>query len=61
MRQIVMLDDGLRILEEGIVKAKNIMIGHAPKTVFSGEDYMKFYMLNIKHCLSLSLSFSRNI
>ncbi|KAM4119144.1 hypothetical protein ACJW30_03G037800 [Castanea mollissima] len=43
MRQIVMLDDGLRILEEGIVKAKHILIGHPPKTLFSGEDYMKFY------------------
>ncbi|KAM3752662.1 hypothetical protein ACB098_03G036300 [Castanea mollissima] len=31
MRQIVMLDDGLRILEEGIVKAKHILIGHPPK------------------------------
>ena len=43
MKQIVMLDDGLRILEEGIVKAKHILIGHPPKTLFSGEDYMKFY------------------
>ncbi|GMY21656.1 cullin-1-like isoform X2 [Fagus crenata] len=43
MRRIVMLDEGLRILEEGIVKAKHILIGHPPKTLFSGEDYMKFY------------------
>ena len=43
MKQIVMLDDGLRILEEGIVKAKHILIGHPPKTLFSSEDYMKFY------------------
>ena len=38
-----MLDEGLRILEEGIVKANNILIGHPPKSLFSGEDYMKFY------------------
>lgn len=38
-----MLDEGMRILEEGIVKAKTILIGHPPKTLFSGEDYMKFY------------------
>ncbi|KAG6646010.1 hypothetical protein CIPAW_08G163700 [Carya illinoinensis] len=43
MRQVVMLDEGLRILEEGIVKAKNILIGHPPKALFSSEDYMKFY------------------
>jgi hypothetical protein len=43
MRQLIMLDEGLRILEEGIVKANNILIGHPPKSLFSGEDYMKFY------------------
>ncbi|XP_062144548.1 cullin-1-like isoform X2 [Alnus glutinosa] len=43
MRRVIMLDEGLRILEEGIVKAKNILIGHPPKSLFSGEDYMKFY------------------
>lgn len=43
MRQLIMLDEGLRILEEGIVKAKNILIGHPPKSLFSSEDYMKFY------------------
>ena len=31
MRQIVMLDDGLRILEEGIVKAKHILIDTHPR------------------------------
>ena len=31
MKQIVMLDDGLRILEEGIVKAKHILIDTHPR------------------------------
>ncbi|XP_050274111.1 cullin-1-like isoform X3 [Quercus robur] len=44
MRQIVMLDDGLRILEEGIVRAKHILIGHPPKTLFTGQLYERYKM-----------------
>ncbi|GMY21651.1 cullin-1-like isoform X2 [Fagus crenata] len=57
MRRIVMLDEGLRILEEGIVKAKHILIGHPPKTLFSGEDYMKFYKIVHLHegCFEICL------
>lgn len=57
-----MLDEGMRILEEGIVKAKTILIGHSPKTLFSGEDYMKFYKYpSWIFWVSLGFAFSKQL
>jgi hypothetical protein len=45
MRQLIMMDEGLRVLEEGIVKAHSIhLFGQPPMSLCSGEDYMKFYI-----------------
>lgn len=38
-----MLEEGLSILEEGIVKAKMILDGYPTSALFTAEEYMKFY------------------
>lgn len=38
-----MLEEGLSILEEGIVKAKMILDGYPTRALFTAEEYMKFY------------------
>lgn len=41
-----MLDEGLGILEEGFVKARNILIGYPPKALFTADHFIHFY-----HCV----------
>ncbi|KAH7845650.1 hypothetical protein Vadar_004371 [Vaccinium darrowii] len=43
MGRLIMLEEGLSILEEGIVKAKMILDGYPTSALFTAEEYMKFY------------------
>ncbi|KAK9292997.1 hypothetical protein L1049_020980 [Liquidambar formosana] len=49
MKKVIMFDEGFNIMEEGITKAKNILSGYPIKTLFTSEEFMKYY--NCVYCM----------
>lgn len=43
MGRPITLEEGMSILEEGIVRAKMILDGYPSSALFTAEEYMKFY------------------
>lgn len=43
MRQIIVWEEGLKVVEECIEKAKMVLEGYQPSLLFKPEDYIKYY------------------
>ncbi|KAK1401652.1 Cullin domain-containing protein [Heracleum sosnowskyi] len=43
MRQIIKWEEGLKVVEECIEKARMILDGYQPTQLFTSEDYIKYY------------------
>ncbi|XP_059648517.1 cullin-1-like isoform X2 [Cornus florida] len=43
MWKLIKLEEGLNVLEEAIVKARLLLDGHPTNTLFTPEEYIKFY------------------
>ncbi|KAF8401517.1 hypothetical protein HHK36_012457 [Tetracentron sinense] len=50
MKEIILLEEGLKIMEEAIVMAKKIMEGY-PETKFTPAEYMKFHTCAYAMCI----------
>lgn len=43
MGKIMMLDEGMNIVKEGVEKAKMILDGYPASALFTPAEYMKYY------------------